>query len=54
MVHEEVLPDDEADCPTQFYAFLRKDVDLVIRELIASPEVCGAMLSMLSPCMTHA
>ena len=44
VVHEEVLPGDDEDSPTQFYAFIRKDTDLLIRELIDSPEV--------SPCTT--
>ena len=39
IVHEEVLPGDEEDCPTKFYAFTRKDADLLIKELIDSPEV---------------
>ena len=37
VVHEEVLP--QADTPTQFYALVRKDNDLLLKELLDSPEV---------------
>lgn len=48
-VHEEVLPGDDEDSPTHFYAFIRKDADLLIKELIDSPEVRILVLIVLIP-----
>ena len=39
-VYKEVLPQSADDSPTNFYAFVRKDVDLLLKDLLDSPEVC--------------
>ncbi|KAL0024007.1 hypothetical protein WJX77_008088 [Trebouxia sp. C0004] len=37
-VYKEVLPQSADDSPTNFYAFVRKDVDLLLKDLLDSPE----------------
>ena len=43
-VYKEVLPQSADDSPTNFYAFVLKDIDLLLKDLLDSPEVCWQCL----------